>query len=205
MLAKKLVILANSIKHRNHCVAGKCLTTGAWIRPVSTINGDALNNDQIRCRNPYGFYMVKTLQKVTIQFDSAVPLLNQPENYLIAANSEWKQDYKISPPDLVGLLDAPLSIWGDGCKVSYDAIVQNRCKPEQSLFLVQTDNLELYYTAEKKRRVLFTYNGKRYDLPATDPQFDSLVREQRDTMGILCISLGEQLNGYFYKIVAAIY
>tara|TARA_R110001583_G_scaffold124593_1_gene276002 strand:- start:28471 stop:29088 length:618 start_codon:yes stop_codon:yes gene_type:complete len=205
MLAKQIVVLANSIKHGNHCVAGKCLATGEWVRPVSSVYGDALNDDQIRCRNPYGLYKVKTLQKVMIEFDSAVPLLNQPENHLIAANSEWQQNYNIRQHELSQYLDEPISLWGKGCRVAYSAMVQNQCKPEQSLFLVQTEGLELHYTAENKRRVRFVYKGIRYDLPATDPQFDSLVNERRDVQGILCISLGENLDGHCYKIVAAIY
>jgi hypothetical protein len=71
--------------------------------------------------------------------------------------------------------------------------------------LVQTEDLALYYSEEKKRRVHFTYMGIQYDLPATDPEFDALVSEQRDLMGILCISLAEEHHGYCYKIAAAIY
>jgi len=205
MLAKKIVILANSIKHHNHCVAGKCLTTGEWIRPVSAANGDALNHAQVKCRNPHGLFTVKTLQKVTIEFVSAAPLINQPENHLIAANSEWKQDYTVKPYELPKFLDKPISLWGEGNKIAYDAIVQNRFKPQQSLFLIQTQGLELYYAAENKRRVRFTYNEIAYDLPATDPQFDKILREQKATLGILCISLGENHLGYCYKIAAAIY
>ena len=71
--------------------------------------------------------------------------------------------------------------------------------------MVQTKGLELYYTAEKKRRVRFTYKGIPYDLPSTDPQFDTIAQEQRKMMGILCISLAEEHHGYCYKIAAAIY
>jgi len=205
MLAKKIVILAISIKHGNRCVAGKCLTTGRWVRPVATVDGAALNYNQIKCRNPHGLFRIKTLQRVNMQFESAVPLVNQPENHLIAANSEWQQDYRIDPSDLTGLLDDPISIWGEGNRLSYNAIVQNKCKPEQSLFLIQTEGLALYYSDENKPRVRFTYKGIPYDLPATDPQFDTISREQRDTMGILCISLAEEHYGYCYKIAAAIY
>jgi hypothetical protein len=140
-----------------------------------------------------------------MQFISAVPLVNQPENHLIAANSEWQQNYRIGLNDLLGLLDAPISIWGEGNRISYNAIVQNECKPEQSLFLVQTKNLILYYSAENKPRVQFTYKGIPYDLPATDPRFDDIVREKSDTLGIICISLAEEYHGYCYKIAAAIY
>ena len=205
MPAKKIVVLANSIKHKKRCVAGKCLATGQWIRPVADTTGEALSFDQLKCRNPHGIFAVKTLQKVTIEFITAKPLIHQPENYLIAANEIWQQDFKIHQQDLPRFLDNPISIWGGDSRVSYQAICQNLYKPHQSLFLVQTQGLQLYYAADKKRRVSFKYNGIAYDLPATDPQFDTIFREKRKLMGILCISLGEEHHGYCYKIAAAIY
>lgn len=205
MFAKKIVILANSIKHGEHCVAGKCTTTGQWIRPVSTAGGEALTHTQVMCRNPHGLFIAKPLQKVIIQLDSAAPLKHQPENYLVAANSEWQQDYKVDEHALPGLLDDPISLWGQDNRVSYAAISQSNHKTEASLFLVQTEKLHLYVNSENKRRVQFYYKGIAYDLPATDPQFDSIVNEGRKNLGVICISLGEEFNGYCYKIAAAIY
>lgn len=205
MLAKKIVVLANSIKHKKRCVAGKCLVSGEWIRPVADASGEALTFDQVKCQNPHGVFAVKTLQKVTIEFVTAKPLIHQPENYLIAANELWQQDFKIQSQELPKFLDKPLSLWGEGPRVAYSAIVQNAYKPQQSLFLIQTQGLQLFYTIDKKRRVRFTYNGIAYELPATDPQFDALMMAKPKLMGILCISLGEEHHGYCYKIAAAIY
>jgi hypothetical protein len=64
----------------------------------------------------------------------------------------------------------------------------------------------LYYAdSGTKRRATFTYNGVDYDLAVTSPNFDDVVHEQDDLMGILCISLGECFYDNCYKIVAAIY
>lgn len=43
-----------------------------------------------------------------------------------------------------------------------------------------------------------------YRLPCTDPKFDSLLKEKDSSVQALCISLGENFNGYHYKIVAPI-
>ena len=42
-----------------------------------------------------------------------------------------------------------------------------------------------------------------YRLPCTDPKFDSLLKENFSVQA-LCISLGENFNGYHYKIVASV-
>ena len=36
---KTIVILANSVKHGKHCVAGKFIDTKQWIRPVANDSG----------------------------------------------------------------------------------------------------------------------------------------------------------------------
>jgi hypothetical protein len=76
---------------------------------------------------------------------------------------------------------------------------------DQSLYLVQTDNLNLFTNDEGKRRASFNYNGYQYDLAVTDPKFDEILREQCEVNGILCISLGEEYQGYCYKLVATIF
>ncbi|MDE1239946.1 dual OB domain-containing protein [Vibrio aestuarianus] len=38
-MTRTVVVLADSYKHGEHCIAGKCVQTGQWIRPVSTPKG----------------------------------------------------------------------------------------------------------------------------------------------------------------------
>lgn len=205
MPAKNLVILANSVKHGNRCVAGKCQSTGEWVRPVSSIQGGALTLNHIQCRNPYGVYPVRNLQKVRVALASHVPLINQPENYLLAANEEWQQNFKINSCEVPGLLDNPVSLWGEGNRVSYVAIQQSKIRINQSLFLIQSESLSFYRSDCDKPRAKFSYRGIKYDLPISDPSFNAIIREQKELLGILCISLGEEYKGSCYKIVASIY
>lgn len=186
-------------------MAGKCLETKKWIRPVGSPLGAELTAIQSSARNPYGIYPVKTLQKVNISFKGEVPLEHQPENRLVDG-SEWQQRYNVSKDELSQFLDSPDSLWGQGSRVNYGDIQRKWVQVEQSLYLVQVDNLMLY-TAESgsKRKAAFSYNGFDYDLPVTSPNFDDLVYKQDGLMGILCISLGENYQGNCYKIIAAIY
>lgn len=204
MSQTEIVILANSVKHGQHCVAGKCMSTGRWIRPVSNAQGAELSHDQAKYQNPYGTYGVKPLQKIRMGFSQHVPLPHQPENYLIDGNL-WQQNYSIGLSDLCNYLDQPVDIWGQGNRVQHTLITFGLYNVSQSLYLIQVAGLSLYHTDDGKRRASFTYNDIAYDLAVTDPKFDELVRDNREVNQILCISLGEEHNGYCYKLVATIF
>ena len=203
MIKKTIVILANSVKHGNHCVAGKCTTSKSWARPVSNVNGAELTNDQSKYKNPHGEFTVKPKQKIEMQFLSHAPLLNQPENYLISA-VRWEQRYRIEDIELEDYLDNPSSIWGVGDRVQYEDIKNGNKNIEQSLHLVKVGGLKLS-KSDNHRRAEFSYKKIQYNLAATDPNFDKLFDEECEPQGILCISLGENFKGSCYKLVATIF
>lgn len=198
------VIFANSIKHGQHCVAGKTLDGKHWVRPVSDSDGKELTHTQAKCRNPHGTFNVKPLQKVTIGLSGHVPLINQPENYLID-DSVWQQNYTLDHHHIINYLDHPSDLWGQDDRVRYELIKSGQLVISQSLYLVQVSNLSLYVSPFNKRRASFIYNGCGYDLPVTDPSFDALVQDTGAIKGILCISLGEEFEGNCYKLVATIF
>ncbi len=204
MIQSEVIVLANSVKHGQHCVAGKCLSTGRWIRPVSNEQGAELSHDQAKYQNPYGTYGVKPLQKIRMGFSRHVPLPHQPENFLIDGNL-WQQNYSIGVAELPNYLDTPADLWGNGNRVQHASIILELYNITQSLYLVQVEELNLYNTDEGKRRAAFVYNGMNYDLAVTDPKFDEIIQEQREVNGILCISLGEEYQGHCYKLVATIF
>jgi hypothetical protein len=204
MPIKTVVIFANSIKHRQHCIAGKCIETGEWIRPVANVDGRELSHDQAKYVNPYGTYSVKVKQKIIMDLGGPAPLLHQPENYLIT-NTVWQQSYSIQDAQLVNYLDSPDSLWGLNDRVNYSTIQLGMLTINQSLYLVQTENIALYKNEYDKRRARFTYNGIDYDFAVTDPKFDDLLAADQPLSGIVCISLGEVYEGNCYKLVASIF
>lgn len=199
-----IVILANSIKHGKHCVAGKHIQSKQWVRPVSNPEGGALSNLQAKFKNPYGTYLVKPMQKIEMSLVQHVPLVNQPENYLID-DSIWEQKYSINDQELLQYLDQPINLWGEGDHVVFANIENGFVKIEQSLYLVSVDNLNLNKTELGKRRANFMYNGIQYNLAVTDPQFDSILSENKEIKNILCVSLAEKFNNNCYKVVAHIF
>ncbi len=92
--------------------------------------------------------------------------------------------------------------------MSYAQIESKIINIEQSLYLIQTSDLELR-RVDNRKRAIFCYAGINYDLPVTDPNFDRQDTDP-DHQQILCISLGEKYdpsggNNYScYKIVATV-
>lgn len=200
----EVVILANSVKHHQHCVAGKCIANGQWVRPVSNTAGAELSHAQALCQNPYGQFNVKPLQKVIMSFSAHAPLAHQPENYVIDG-AVWRQNFGISVGDLVHYLDTPKHIWGETDRVSHASIISGQITIEQSLYLVAVENLHLYINQYDKRRASFSYRGIDYDLAVTDPGFDRIIQNNEAPRGILCVSLGEEYQGNCFKLIATIF
>jgi hypothetical protein len=203
-----IVIFANSVKHGKHCVAGKVVNTQQWIRPVSDVDGSELSDQQCLYENPHGRFKVKPLQKIEMSLSQHVPLISQPENYLIS-HEIWQQRYIIEKSEISNYLDTPDSLWGIGNRVSYAQIEHKTVNIDQSLYLIRASDLRLS-KVEGKRRAAFSYAGINYDLPVTDPNFEKQLIEP-DNQQILCVSLGEKYdpaaggNNYScYKIVATI-
>ena len=202
-----IVIFANSVKHKKHCVAGKVLNSHRWVRPVSDAGGAELSDQQCLYENPHGRFKVKPLQKIEMNLSRHVPLISQPENYLIS-DEIWQQRYRIEKNEIQNYLDTPDSLWGTGNSVSYAQIESNMIDIAQSLYLVQATDLQLSMV-DGRRRAAFSYAGINYDLPVTDPNFEKQLVDP-DNQGVLCVSLGEKYdptggNNYScYKIVATI-
>ena len=203
MCRRTIVILANSIKHGQHCVAGKCISTKQWIRPVSNEAGAELSHDQVIYQNPYGKFSVKPLQKISIGFERQAPLLNQPENYLID-NSIWTQNFSIKDTELPQFLDNPEGLWGAHDRVDYSYIECGFVKIPQSLYLVSVSNVRFYKNIYEKRRASFEYKDNIYDFAVTSPNFQDHENIEY-TSKIICVSLGEVYEGFCFKLVANIF
>jgi hypothetical protein len=198
-----IVILANSIKHGLRCVAGKPVNGGGWVRLVADAEGGAVTNDQASYTNKYGRFVAKPMQKIIMNIAHPVPLINQPENVLVEPG--WVQHYNIAPAELPLYQDRPSSLWGDGKRISQAEILFGGHIVDQSLYLVKVEDLNLYRSAENKRRVTFRYGTIEYDLPATCTNFDSILSGEAKHDNWVVASLGEaHTDGYHYKIIATI-
>lgn len=207
-MKKTIVILAKSIKNEHFCIAGKDLSTGQWIRPVSDENGGEITREQSRLTfsGAASSYDCKVLHNAEIDFSEQVPLYYQPENYLIS-KVHWLQRYSYKPDNLGDLLDFPEDLWGNTSNKINRNNISNGVS--SSLYLVEVSSLRLYKNKYGKRKVDFFYNNVFYsNFSCTDPNFDNLIlqREKYDTAK-LCLSLGKLFvsDNCHYKIVATIF
>jgi hypothetical protein len=215
--SKTFVCFANSRKTAGRCVAGKELTqerAGSWIRPISARPTHEISLDERRYqdgRDP------DLLHVVSAQCLSHHPLAHQPENHLIDAGYFWSQHGTLDFRNIDAWTDAPATLWAPGH--SGYAFTNNRVPDTvtatASLYLIRVPSLVLVVGAKSTdypKRIVrgeFTYGGLPYTLAVTDPLVEAayLVRpDGRYTLQspVLCVSLGDPFQGYFYKLIAAV-
>jgi hypothetical protein len=126
----------------------------------------------------------------------------------------------LSWSDIQAWLDNPENLWGLG-QSSY-AGLNNRVAVGQeedgaSLYLVSAERLRLlvgrkapeYPNSKRAVRGEFIYRGATYRMDVTDPVVERnfLARDDGQYVipsPVLCISLGDPYQGYYYKLIAAV-
>lgn len=214
---KTIICLANSRKTSGRCIAGKELVSGQpgpWFRPVSSRPTHEISLDERRYqdgRDP------ELLDILTVPCEAPRPLPHQVENHLIDADYYWQQQGTLSFTDIDRWLDTPTTLW-DSSYSGY-AFTNNRV-PEtvsapHSLYLIRIDQLDLLVgpkSAEYPKRIVrgeLTYRRLQYCLAVTDPVIEASYLSRLDgrytlTAPVLCVSLGDAFQGYFYKLIAAV-
>lgn len=94
-MIKEIVVFANSVKHGNSCVAGKCTRTGEWIRPVSNNEGAEIpvaQTKKINRRDNDSEWGLKVLNKIKVDLSHHAPLNHQTENYVIN-KTPWTDEF----------------------------------------------------------------------------------------------------------------
>lgn len=214
---REIIILANSAKKGGHCVAGKDIKTGEWIRPVSSMNGGELTREQTTLHNRNYSWGARVLDKVMINFDCHTPLSNQPENYLIDSSS-WKPNFKINRENLDQYLDTPENIWMYGHKqdrVDARFFEQGLIPNHHSLYLIKVEsivyNVVLNAVGQQRVKGTFEYNEKEYTFNVTDPAYckyknGPLGYSFTEYSKYLCLSLGEkyEVTGDCFKLIASV-
>ncbi|MBE7558906.1 hypothetical protein HS125_08140 [bacterium] len=191
---------------------------GAWIRPVSPRPcGELTLSD--RCYTDGGDPAV--LDILDVPLERPRPHYYQTENHVIAENARWRKVGRASWDLLPLLMDQPPSLWIDGD--SSGSGRNNRMSLDQasqlstSLALIHVDRtvvrattfVDEYGKRRKRYRAAFTYRGRDYDFPATDPLLDAAFGGKNDGEfpmldAFLCLSLSEEYKGCVYKLVATI-
>jgi len=226
--AKRLFILANSIKKRHRCVAGREITTdaegrsswGKWIRPVSTHDEGAITKNECRLDDNC---IPKLFDVIEIPFMQYENDPTQPENWIIQKDSTWNKITKKSLQEAIDLVESPENLWLQ-TSVKQDRVTSDyllSLENHQSLYLIKPENFRFLIETKPwngKRRVrgLFKYNGVSYNFSLTDPEIgrkyfpnfsnipDDIINLEDQDNCLLCVSLTPEFQGYNYKIVATV-
>ena len=215
---KTIICLANSRKMSGRCIAGK-ETAGSnkqqrWIRPVSRRDTGEISEAERRFENGG---MPKVLDILSIKLiEPSVRYEHQSEDWLIDSRAHWKKAGEAGWRDLEILRDRPDQLWKNGCSSS---VGENDRVPEseaaelrESLFFIQPKELKVIIQkkdGKKKARTLFNFNNVWYNLSVTDPAAERRFFRKGEgeyplARPYLCVSLGEPLKGYCYKLAAAV-
>lgn len=220
-LKMRMVCLANSRKSGRHCIAGIRLddtqNPPQWVRPVSGEPPEGLSEYEISYEHGG---MPQVLDIVEIHVLRHIPKDHQVENWLLDKSRRWRFVGRLHWRELERFVTNPSTLWING--YSSHSGRNNRVPSEQakqlknSLQLVKVNNLSLERvewsgaSARKPQlRACFIYNGVEYDLPLTDWTYEDLYLHKRQSIPVigecfLTLSLTHDLEGYCYKLVAAI-
>jgi len=116
-------------------------------------------------------------------------------------------------------LDHPATLWGID-QSSYSGL-SNRVaignEDGSSLYLVHVERLQLligrkapeYPDSKRGVRGEFSYRGAIYRMDVTDPRIETAYLARPDgryilDAPVLCVSLGDPYQGYFYKLIATV-
>ena len=216
---KTIVCFANSRKTSGRCIAGKewhAGTPAEWVRPVSTRASHEISEEERRYedgRDP------QLLDIVLVPCESHQPLSHQRENHIIDPGYYWVPKGALAWKDISVWLDQPATLWGTG-QSSYTGL-NNRVAIEHedgsSLYLIAVDHLRLmigrkapeYPDSKRGVRGEFSYRGTTYRMDVTDPAIERKYLGQSDgqydiAKPVLCVSLGDSYQGYFYKLIAGV-
>ncbi len=217
--SKTIVCFAKSRKTSGRCIAGKEWhngISGEWVRPVSTRPTHEISEEERRYEDGRA---PRLLDIVLVPCESHQPLPHQRENHVIDPVYYWALKGTLAWKDISGWLDHPDTLWGTG-ESSY-AGLNNRVaigrEDGSSLYLISVENIRLlvgrkapeYPDSKRAVRGEFSYQGFTYRMDVTDPiierKYLKLVDGQYDIANsVLCVSLGDSYQGYFYKLVAGV-
>ncbi|BAP62921.1 dual OB domain-containing protein [Methanococcus maripaludis] len=176
MVLKRFVILANSKKYQEHCVAGIDLENGEWIRIINNQNAEkqyAIRDEDLICDCGK---KAKVLDIVEVECEKCgadhPTAYYQPENYAMSQDIPWKKVGQFPISNLVNHLSTKLKLWYGG----YDRVYPNQLKDDlapYSLIFIKPEDVKFYLDEREKPRTDFKYRGSNYRrLAITDPAYE---------------------------------
>ena len=193
MTTQDIVILANSRRHDGHCIAGKDIATGEWIRPINILGRGQERIDQAAFLDG-DFQLLgldvsgpHILDCVRIGIGNDCALYYQPENKFIDGNP-WEKLGRISSHRISELIDTAEHCFLRDTDTHHAYIPANdlvTTPPTMSLNFLhltrRSNNIEIIHTTNMRnkpqQRMRFDYGSKKYNLAITDYRYENLVAQ----------------------------
>jgi hypothetical protein len=232
METKAIVVLANSVKKKGRCLAGKEVVrisetweVHEWIRPVADSDGAEIS---LPLMNRWLGRKARLLEIIEIPFESAVPLPDQPENWLIQRDQSWRSLGDFPWQDIDDLIDSPTALWDNTGNRRLPKDFPRKMEKPASLYLVQPEefvSIEVWAEpnpfesgkVKRHRQLHLRYGGIVHDLDITDPEFARQyfpnfpaanapklkIDLAKPGETLVCASLTPEFRGHHYKLAAA--
>lgn len=173
MTITRIVILANSWKHHDWCLAGIDLDTGKWVRPVTGLDDGRIPQTAIKL----GGYFPELLDVLEIPLDKTGPDFDfESENRTILPGL-WYLREKLTPKDIETYTEQPYYVLHN--KKKYVTTKEFRQKPiakRKTLQLIHVNEFKVCdarkETKEKHNwKGLITSGNREIDVKITDPVY----------------------------------
>lgn len=177
MSIKHIVVLANSWKNKDWCLAGIDLETGKWIRPVTSLDDGRVPKTSMKL----GGYFPALLDVLDIQLDSSEPDFGfESENRTILPG-RWYLRNKLTLNDIEKYARKPYYVLHNHKKyVTTRELQQKPFEKRVTLQLIRVDNFKVRDARRKTTdkpnwQGTILSGGRKHNVKITDPvYFDKL-------------------------------
>ena len=173
MTPTRIVVLANSWKHHDWCLAGIDLDTGKWVRPVTDLDDGRIPQEAMRL----GGYFPQLLDVLEIPLDSAGPDFGfECENRTILPGL-WYLSDKMKPRNVEKYAKQPYCVLHNKKKFVRPGALQLKPPAERvTLELIHVEDFKVCDARKKPADMpnwkgLITSGDRELDVKITDPVF----------------------------------
>jgi hypothetical protein len=171
MTMTRIVVLANSRKHQDWCLAGINLDTGKWVRPVTGLDDGRVPKTSMKL----GGYFPKLLDVLEIPLDSTGPDFGfESENRTILPG-RWYLIGKMTPKDIDKYAKRPYYVLHNRRKYVTPRELQQ--KPFAMRVTLQLTRVDSFKVRDAHMKTMDKHNwkgailsgGRKLELKITDP------------------------------------
>ena len=173
MTITRIVVLANSRKHQDRCLAGIDLDTGKWVRPVTVLDDGRVPKTSMKLDG----HFQELLDVLEIPLDSTVPDFGfESENRTILPG-RWYLIGKMTPKDIEKYAKQPYYVLHNRRKyVTTRELQQKPFTRRMTLQLIRFDSFKVH---DARRKTTDKHNwkgtilsgGRKLEVGITDPVF----------------------------------